>query len=409
MEAVMEVEVKESETAMMGFKESTEATMGVKESISAAMDVKESMSAMMEVNESESKEAIVDIRESQGAVMELKRPSSSSGGHGRDRDRESDSYLQHLQCPHCLLQCKSHCSYLIHIAKIHPSRLDDTPVGRLGNAIFYQRTARLFHCSVCFHTAREFPRLYDHLLTCHCLSGKGQGEGGEEGGEEGEGDERRGEGGEEQEGISVDVLSKDSSHPPSEPKAEDEDEDKGGVKQEEEGRKRGLEEMEGGEDNEEDSRSAGSPMKRKRSSTAGSEEDDHDEEEEEELQTNNNKKSDKHKKQEEAFLTKYIQRQGGRYNCRLCGKRSKMKGHAIYHVSYKHDVPKPYCCKECSKAFILEYSLLNHIYHNHRQGMYRCLFCPFSSDVVWGIKRHGNRCNARSGEGEEGEGSNGEE
>lgn len=61
MEAVMEVEVKESETAMMGFKESTEATMGVKESISAAMDVKESMSAMMEVNESESKEAVVDI------------------------------------------------------------------------------------------------------------------------------------------------------------------------------------------------------------------------------------------------------------------------------------------------------------------------------------------------------------
>ncbi|XP_038853289.1 chromosome alignment-maintaining phosphoprotein 1-like [Salvelinus namaycush] len=348
MEAVMEV--KESETAMMGFKESTEATMDVKESISPAMDVKESMSAMMEVNESESKEAVVDIKESQGAVMELKRHSSSSGGQGRDRDRESDSYLQHLQCPHCLLQCKSHCSYLIHIAKIHPSRLDDTPVGRLGNAIFYQRTARLFHCSVCFHTAREFPRLYDHLLTCHCLSGKGQGEGGE----------------------------KDSSHPSSEPKAEEEDEDKGGVKQEEEGRKRGLE-MEGGEDNEEDSRSAGSPMKRKRSST------------------------------EEAFLTKYIQRQGGRYNCRLCGKRSKMKGHAIYHVSYKHDVPKPYCCKECSKAFILEYSLLNHIYHNHRQGMYRCLFCPFSSDVVWGIKRHGNCCNARSGEGDEGEGSNGEE
>ncbi|XP_024260297.1 chromosome alignment-maintaining phosphoprotein 1 isoform X1 [Oncorhynchus tshawytscha] len=394
MGAVMEV--KESETAMAGLEESTEATIGVKESISAAMDVKESMSAMIEINESESKEAVVDIKESQGAVMELKRQSSSSGGQGRDRDRESDSYLQHLQCPHCLLQCKSHCSYLIHIAKIHPSRLDDTPVGRLGNALFYQRTARLFHCSVCFHTAREFPRLYEHLLTCHCLSGKG---------EEGEGDERRGEGGEEQEGISVDVLSKDSSHPLSEPKAEEEDEDKGGAKKEG-GRKRGLEEMEEGEDNEEDSRSAGSPMKRNRSSMAGSEEDDHDEEEEE-LQTNNNKKSDKHKKQEEAFLTKYIQRQGGRYNCRLCGKRSKMKGHAIHHVSYKHDVPKPYCCKECSKAFILEYSLLNHIYHNHRQGMYLCLFCPFSSDVVWGIKRHGNRCNARSGE--EGEGSNGEE
>jgi hypothetical protein len=41
-------------------------------------------------------------------------------------------------------------------------------VGRLGNVIAYQETARLFHCSDCFFTCRDFSRLFTHLLTTHC-------------------------------------------------------------------------------------------------------------------------------------------------------------------------------------------------------------------------------------------------
>uniref|UniRef100_A0AAY5KYN2 THAP-type domain-containing protein n=1 Tax=Esox lucius TaxID=8010 RepID=A0AAY5KYN2_ESOLU len=421
-------DAKESDEALRDIRESNKAVGNLQESKEAVRDVLESKDVSrsivrdgrnLESKEFESKEANVNMNEPQGTVRgvkepvevkgaatELKRQTSSSGGRGRDRDRsESDSLLQHLQCSYCMLQCKSHCSYFIHMAKFHPSRLDDTPVGRLGNAIFYQRTARLFHCNVCFHTVREFPRLYDHLLTRHCLSDKGQGGGGEEG-EEGceEGD---GDGDGERCSIRDGGPLKNCRLLPRESMAVDEE--NGGPKKEKEECIKGEEEMEVGEDHDESSQLASRPLKRKRGSTASSEKDEQDEEEEELQTANSNKKSDKHKKEEEAFLSKYIQRQGGRFNCRLCGWRTKMKGRAIYHVSYKHDVPKPYSCKECSKVFILESSMLNHIYHNHRQGMYHCLFCPFSSDVVWGIKRHGNRCNARSEEGEEEEVSDGDE
>ncbi|KAJ8003877.1 hypothetical protein DPEC_G00152960 [Dallia pectoralis] len=386
-------EVRESEEAASEIFESKEVEalrFTVLDEKKLQSKVFESKDSTMNINESQEDLLLVkESKELKRAATEHKSQTSSSVGRVRNRDRsESDSLLQHLQCSYCMLQCKSHCSYLLHMAKFHPSRLDDTPVGRLGNAIFYQRTARLFHCNVCFHTVQEFPRLYDHLLTRHCLSekdqrGVGEEEGGEDEGDEGEGERRS---------ISDGGPLKDSSLHPSESMV-----DEKGTS----GPKKGQdvcikeEEMEGGEDSEGSSQPSCQRLKRKRSSTASCEKDEQDEEEE--LQTaSNTKKSEKHKMEEEAFLMKYAHRHGGRFNCRLCGWQTKMKGRVIYHLSYKHDVPKPYSCKECSKAFILESSLLNHVYHNHRQGMYLCLFCPFSSYVLWGIKRHGNRCNARN-------------
>ncbi|KAM4602016.1 uncharacterized protein ACJ7VT_020011 isoform 2-T2 [Polymixia lowei] len=82
----------------------------------------------------------------------------------------------HLQCPLCGHFSKSHAHLLIHMANTHPTQLDHMTVGRLGNAVIYQSTARLFHCSDCFFTTREFTKLYDHLITTHCMEEGGGGE-----------------------------------------------------------------------------------------------------------------------------------------------------------------------------------------------------------------------------------------
>ncbi|KAJ8003880.1 hypothetical protein DPEC_G00152990 [Dallia pectoralis] len=397
-------EVRESEEAASEIFESKEVEalrFTVLDENNLQSKVFESKDSTMNINESQ--EVVKESKELKRAATELKSQTSSCVGRVRNGDRsESDSLLQHLQCSYCMLQCKSHCSYLLHMAKFHPSRLDDTPVGRLGNAIFYQQTARLFHCNVCFHTVREFPRLYDHLLTRHCLSGKFPRGVGEEEWDEDDGTEREGQRESEREGeregsISDGELLNNCSLPPSESMVEEK-----ATSGPKEGQDVCIKGEQGGVNSEGSFQPSCWPLKRKRSSTASSDKDEQDEEEQKELQTSNNtKKIEKHKMEEEAFLTKYIHRRVGSFNCRLCGWQSKMKGRVIYHVSYKHDVPKPYSCKECSKVFILESSLLNHVYHNHRQGMYLCLFCPFSSHVLWGIKSHGNRCNARNEGGEE--------
>ena len=81
---------------------------------------------------------------------------------------------RHLHCHACQLHFKSHSAHLTHVANTHPASLDGLPVGRLGNVVFYQPTARLFHCSLCFYTANYYPQIYDHLLASHCLSEKGR-------------------------------------------------------------------------------------------------------------------------------------------------------------------------------------------------------------------------------------------
>uniref|UniRef100_A0A087YS59 C2H2-type domain-containing protein n=1 Tax=Poecilia formosa TaxID=48698 RepID=A0A087YS59_POEFO len=75
----------------------------------------------------------------------------------------------HLRCPHCGQLSKSHAQQLAHLAASHPTCLDDVAVGRLGNILMYQSSARLFHCSECFHTCKDFSKLYKHIIARHCI------------------------------------------------------------------------------------------------------------------------------------------------------------------------------------------------------------------------------------------------
>lgn len=108
----------------------------------------------------------------------------------------------HLQCPTCGHYSKSHAHQLSHMAASHPSCLDDIAMGRLGNILMYQSTARLFHCSSCFYTSKDFNKLYKHIITEHCVDEieGGGGEGGSDGSDGGEKD-KRGEEGEEEDNV----------------------------------------------------------------------------------------------------------------------------------------------------------------------------------------------------------------
>ena len=76
-----------------------------------------------------------------------------------------------LCCPACGRPCPSHALLLAHTAAAHPTRLDRTAVGRLGNVLAYQATAGLFHCSACLFTCGRFAKLFTHLLAAHCAAG----------------------------------------------------------------------------------------------------------------------------------------------------------------------------------------------------------------------------------------------
>lgn len=194
----------------------------------------------------------------------------------------------HLQCPHCGHFSKSHAHQLSHIAASHPDSLDDVAIGRLGNIVMYQSTARLFHCSECFFTCRDFTKLYKHIISKHCMDER-EGGGGDDGSERGE--EKAGEDGEE----------------------EEEKEEKEGVRD---------------------------TLKTKRSSDG--EEDVEDGEGHDEVGTPQRPEPFKAEAEREGSLLVF---DGGSYCCLICGWKNKLKGLAISHVVRKHDIPKAYAAQ----------------------------------------------------------------
>lgn len=191
----------------------------------------------------------------------------------------------HLQCPHCGHYSKSHAHQLAHIAVSHPDSLDDVAIGRLGNIVMYQRTARLFHCSECFFTCRDFTKLYKHIVSKHCMDER-EGGGGDDGSEKGE--EKAGE-------------------------DEEEEEEKEGVRD---------------------------TLKTKRSSDG--EEDVEDGEGHDEVGAPQRPESFKAEAERERSLLSF---EGGSYRCLICGWKNKLKGLAIGHVARKHDIPKAYAAQ----------------------------------------------------------------
>ncbi|XP_037617888.1 uncharacterized protein LOC119483644 [Sebastes umbrosus] len=311
----------------------------------------------------------------------------------------------HLQCPLCGHFFKSHAHQLTHMAASHPARLDDVAVGRLGNIVMYQSTARLFHCSDCFCTSRDFAKLYKHIITKHCVDER-EGGGGEE---QKEGEEEEKEGGkdkkksdaedeEEVEGHDEDVTSQKEESV----KADGEGDesvlmfDGAGyqclicgwkTKQKSLGlihvvRKHDIPKL-----------YAGQAIKR----DAGAEE--------EEAAAAG--LSGELLKEEMAATAKVVRFISNRFVCLICGWKNKLKGFAISHVVRSHDVERPYACKDCTLSFFLPSRLQQHVNAAHRPGRYACPFCCFRSHCLRGFRRHCSRCNAREEEEEGGGGGGG--
>lgn len=318
--------------------------------------------------------------------------------------------VAHLQCPLCGHFSKSHAHQLSHTAASHPTCLDSVAVGRLGNILMYQSTARLFHCSDCFFTSRDFTKVYKHLISRHCMDEREAG-GGDEGGE------RTGE--EEEEGGKDLLTVKKSSEPEEEAEGHDEE----GAPQGAESEKT---EVEGDENvlmfdgskyhclscgwknklkglvishvvRKHDIPKAYAAQATRRSAAAAKQAQSGGAEEEEAVGL-----SGEMLKEEMRATAKVVRFISNRFVCLICGWKTKLKGFAISHVVRSHDVERPYGCKDCSRSFFLPSRLQQHVRAAHRPGRYACPFCCFRSHFLGGFRRHCSRCNARGeGDGEE--------
>ncbi|XP_037133872.1 zinc finger and BTB domain-containing protein 17-like isoform X1 [Syngnathus acus] len=359
----------------------------------------------------------------------------------------------HLQCPLCGNFAKSHAYQLSHMASAHPTYLDSVGVGRLGNILMYQSSAQLFHCAECFFTTRDFTKLYQHIITKHCLDEtvaaergtdveyNGSKKGDKEADEEvKEADKEDMEVDEEVKEIDkqvdeevkeidevkeVDEDLKDTNEEEATPQRlnsgeEVKDEDSmserkicdvdervllfdgamyqclicGVWKNKLKGsaithvvRKHRIPREFACQRIRQDNAASTSTFTPKRHPSNGMEE-----VEEEGLSV------DLLKEEMEA-TAKVVHFRFNRYVCVICGWKTKMKGFAISHVVRRHNVARPYSCKDCNSSFFLPSRLQQHIRAVHRPGRYACPFCSFRSHFLAGFRRHCGRCTAR----EEGE------
>ncbi|XP_056157396.1 zinc finger protein 567-like isoform X3 [Lampris incognitus] len=335
----------------------------------------------------------------------------------------------HLQCPLCGSFSKSHAHLLIHTANAHPDLLDETAVGRLGNVIIYQSIAQLFHCSRCFFTCKEFPKLYDHLISRHCTNRSQEGEA------DAGGEAKTGEGGEEEKEASL-KRKRSSDREEEEEEGHNEDNsDLPPLPSNKTAEESGVLLFDGsgyrclicGWKHKLKALGINHVVKRhdipktyatwalkqdastlKPTHTGGGEE----EEEKPNLLTQELLREEM---EATAKVVRYI---NGRFVCLTCGWKNKLKGFAISHVARCHKVERPYSCSECDRTFFLPSQLQQHQSSKHRPGRYSCPFCFFRSDFLGGFRRHCSRCNARGedeeeeaegyGEGDEGEESDGD-
>ncbi|XP_023134416.1 chromosome alignment-maintaining phosphoprotein 1-like isoform X2 [Amphiprion ocellaris] len=291
----------------------------------------------------------------------------------------------HLQCPHCGHFSRSHAHQLTHMAATHPACLDGVVVGRLGNILMYQSSARLFHCCDCFYTSRDFTKIYKHLVTKHCVAGDG-GDGGKDAAE------RK---------SSVEVEEEED-----EEEAKDEVKksvlmfDGGGYRCLICGWRNKLKAL--GVNHvvrKHDIPKAYASQAVTRDAAAANQMQPPEDDEVAGL-------SGEMLREEMEAMAKVIRFTSNRFVCLICGWKTKLRGFAISHVVRYHDVERPYGCKDCSRSFFLPSRLQQHVRASHRPGRYACPFCCFRSHFLGGFMRHCSRCNARE-EGEDGGGGGG--
>ncbi|XP_037319432.2 chromosome alignment-maintaining phosphoprotein 1-like [Pungitius pungitius] len=361
----------------------------------------------------------------------------------------------HLQCPLCGHFSKSHVHQLTHVAAAHPARLEGVAVGRLGNIVMYQSSARLFHCADCFFTCRDFPKLYKHLISRHCEDRGG-------GGQPGEADAAGRERSSEKE-VSPTQKERDEEVPPTQ-KEHDEEVPPTQKERDEEVPPTQKEHDEEVPPTQKERDEEVPPTQKERDEEVPPTQKERDEEvpltqkEHDEEVPPTQKERDgevlmfdglgfhclicgwmsklkalgvnhavrKHNipkayasqairpteevegavglsgeqlKQEMEATAKVVRFISNRFVCLICGWKTKLKGFAINHVVRCHDVERPYACQRCARRFFLPSRLQQHVRAEHRPGRYACPFCCFRSHFLGGFRRHCSRCNAREENG----------
>lgn len=229
-------------------------------------------------------------------------------------------------------------------------------MGRLGKVVFYQCTAKLFHCHICFFTSKDYAVLFEHLLARHCLTIK-------KAVQTNKGDKV------------TDKVNTEVRHRSPNPEIEPDNVDMTEQRKQEISRKDSL--------------------RRKRSSVSSGEDENEDVNVSDSIQAANGEQAAAVEQYSECSSAPY-------YECKFCKLRCKNKGSLLHHVSRKHDVPKPHACKECSETFMLESLLTRHINLHHRQELYQCPYCLFESSLP-GLHQHLSQCRAVEGNEDKGD------
>ncbi|KAK1876329.1 Pogo transposable element with KRAB domain [Dissostichus eleginoides] len=286
-----------------------------------------------------------------------------AGGGVAGGDVAGGGVVAHLQCPFCGLFSNSHAHQLIHVAAMHPGKLEGFSVGRLGNILIYQRTAKLFHCGECFHTCRDFSKLYQHLVSKHCLDQEQEAQGAQGAQEAQEAQEERDE--EMKEEMKEEVKEEEEE----EDGEKEEEKESSSLLTERGGRgghrclicgwrtkHRGLAISHVVRKHDIPKAYASQGVKYAAPPLRGEE----GEFMREELM-----------KEEIEATNKVVGMISNRYVCLLCGWKTKRKGFAISHVVRSHDVERPYSCRSCDRSFFLPSRLQQHVSASHRLGRFR--------------------------------------
>ncbi|XP_030008975.1 uncharacterized protein LOC115432230 isoform X1 [Sphaeramia orbicularis] len=323
----------------------------------------------------------------------------------QSRGEAGGGVVAHLQCATCGHYSKSHAHQLSHMAASHPAALNSLAMGRLGNILMYQSTARLFHCSSCFFTSRDFTKLYQHIIAEHCADAEEEDDGGGEdkdkaGDEEKPGDEeeeslKRKRSGEAEEEAEVNNDKADGEGPGENMLLFE----GGGYRCLICGWKNKLKSL--GVNHvvrKHDIPKAFASQAVKRDTAAAMGHGSWAEEEVAAAATTSGLSGDMLREEVEA-TAKVVRFISNRFVCLMCGWKTKLRGFAISHVVRNHDVERPYSCKDCKRSFFLPSRLQQHIHSAHRPGRYACPFCCFRSHFLGGFRRHCSRCNAREEDG----------
>nr|XP_028583860.1 chromosome alignment-maintaining phosphoprotein 1 [Podarcis muralis] len=79
---------------------------------------------------------------------------------------------ERLECDHCSFRGSDYENIQIHMGTIHPEFCDEMDTAGLGKLIFYQKSAKLFHCHKCFFTSKMYCSVYYHITAHHAMPDK---------------------------------------------------------------------------------------------------------------------------------------------------------------------------------------------------------------------------------------------